>query len=385
MTEKINTFLFGMEFLGTLLCSLILWIDRHRKGANTRLMVLSCIMLAFIAYQVLIKVMFRFGVLSMSIETQQGTTITNLTAVPLGAVILRELTNSFCFDFKHIFLHFSGFIVLTVTYALCHIFCIEYCPIAFKAFLVFLAIYIIYNFILIIRSYRRYQEKIEDIYADIDGRELNWFNTIFALLLANCLRHIIVYVGFGEGVVVSVGIIFSTLLWCYFGYYIHWMRYSPALVNTEDQPIVETAPEGPANGGGKATESSNTADLEEAQQVIQRLQRALDSSNLIQNQDLTRDDLARAINIPQTKLSKAIRVATGQSLSVFITDYRMSMATRLLITSDDNIEQIIFKCGYNTRPPFYRAFQQRFGCTPKEFRTKERAHKRQNSSNNSIA
>jgi AraC-like DNA-binding protein len=62
----------------------------------------------------------------------------------------------------------------------------------------------------------------------------------------------------------------------------------------------------------------------------------------------------------------------GTTISAFITEHRISHAQRLLITTDSKILEIALASGFNTLSRFNRAFLERCGCTPREYRQNHR-------------
>ena len=54
----------------------------------------------------------------------------------------------------------------------------------------------------------------------------------------------------------------------------------------------------------------------------------------------------------------------------YLNDYRLTIAGRLLLTTDDNILLISEKTGFNNLSYFNRLFKQQFHMTPREYRSK---------------
>ncbi|MBK5646182.1 MAG: helix-turn-helix transcriptional regulator, partial [Acinetobacter sp.] len=52
----------------------------------------------------------------------------------------------------------------------------------------------------------------------------------------------------------------------------------------------------------------------------------------------------------------------------YLKNWRMKLASQLLKETDKNIAQVAECVGYSSQAAFSRAFVQRFGCAPKNFR-----------------
>lgn len=78
--------------------------------------------------------------------------------------------------------------------------------------------------------------------------------------------------------------------------------------------------------------------------------------------------LASALNLSESQLYRKLKAISGKSTSVFIRGIRLSAAKNLLQTSDFNISEIAYQCGFNDPAWFSRAFKEEFGVSPSAFR-----------------
>ncbi|MGB7431611.1 MAG: AraC family transcriptional regulator [Ahrensia sp.] len=90
------------------------------------------------------------------------------------------------------------------------------------------------------------------------------------------------------------------------------------------------------------------------------------------NSGLTIGALANEINIPEHRLRKLINNGLGyRNFASFINDHRIDMAKRELAKPDmasAQITTLAFDVGYASLAPFNRAFRERTGMSPREFR-----------------
>lgn len=93
------------------------------------------------------------------------------------------------------------------------------------------------------------------------------------------------------------------------------------------------------------------------------------------NANLTRKDLsaqfiADKMNMSARHLYRKIQEAGAESPLRMIHDCRLHVARDLLQNTTMTIDEIIYKSGFLNRGPFFRAFAEKFGCTPREYREK---------------
>ncbi len=88
----------------------------------------------------------------------------------------------------------------------------------------------------------------------------------------------------------------------------------------------------------------------------------------LNNPDLNVSRLARQLQCNADYLSHLFRVQTGMSLTAWINEQRIAMARELLETSDMNISQIAYACGYTDPVYFTRRFKRSLDMTPGQYR-----------------
>ncbi len=92
------------------------------------------------------------------------------------------------------------------------------------------------------------------------------------------------------------------------------------------------------------------------------------------NPGLTIGELANRMNIPEHRLRRLINKGLGyRNFAAFINDHRIEEAKRRLSapeTAHEQITSIAFDLGYSSLAPFNRAFRERIGMSPSQFREK---------------
>jgi AraC-like DNA-binding protein len=100
-----------------------------------------------------------------------------------------------------------------------------------------------------------------------------------------------------------------------------------------------------------------------------RLQQAMDQQHLHRREGLTLAALAQALNVGEATLRGQINQELGyRNFNDFLHHYRLREATTRLATEDLPVLSIALECGYGSIGPFNRAFKQRMGMTPSEYR-----------------
>lgn len=117
----------------------------------------------------------------------------------------------------------------------------------------------------------------------------------------------------------------------------------------------------PAAAPQLATESPSPA--------LAALQHAMSEQRLYRQEGLTLAALASALNLGETALRTLINQQLGhRNFNDFLHRYRLEEASERLAREDLPILTIALECGYGSIGPFNRAFRQRFGMTPTEYR-----------------
>ncbi len=123
---------------------------------------------------------------------------------------------------------------------------------------------------------------------------------------------------------------------------------------------------GPANAAVTTIATSKPQDP-----AFARLQKLM-HDGAYKNPGLTIGGLAELAKLPEHRLRKLINQQLGyRNFSAFLNDHRIDEAKRLLADqnlADRQITTIAFDLGFSSLAPFNRAFRQRVGTNPREFR-----------------
>lgn len=80
------------------------------------------------------------------------------------------------------------------------------------------------------------------------------------------------------------------------------------------------------------------------------------------------EEVSEICNFSQSHFMRFFKNNMGVSFIDYLNDYRLSMACRMLISSDSSILVIASECGYDNLSYFNRLFKKKYGVTPSGFK-----------------
>lgn len=89
---------------------------------------------------------------------------------------------------------------------------------------------------------------------------------------------------------------------------------------------------------------------------------------------LTIETMANELDLSQSHFMKFFKNTMGTTFIDYLNDYRLTMASRLLISSESSILYIASEVGFDNLSYFNRLFKQRFTITPREYRRRFHAN-----------
>lgn len=83
------------------------------------------------------------------------------------------------------------------------------------------------------------------------------------------------------------------------------------------------------------------------------------------------NDLSRALGVSRSHLSHTFSHRIGSNFRTYVNTLRVDQACLLLRSTEHDITRIAYECGFETQRSFNRAFQERCGMTPSEYRRRQ--------------
>ena len=80
------------------------------------------------------------------------------------------------------------------------------------------------------------------------------------------------------------------------------------------------------------------------------------------------DEVAQIVSLSKEAFCRFFKKTTNKPFFVFLNEYKINLATKMLIDTDQSISQIAYSIGYNNLTFFYRQFQKFKNTSPSEFR-----------------
>lgn len=206
---------------------------------------------------------------------------------------------------------------------------------------------------------RKIREITVQFSADLFGDNLLNKNQMSEIrkMLANSSKGI----AFSQKTIMRVYSLIEKLLTYDSGFYqmVEFLKILYELANDSDYRLLASS------SFAKARVSSDSRRVSKAQDYI--------SSHY--KEEIRLSDLAGLVGMTPTSFSRFFKLRTGRSVSDYIIDIRLGMATRALMESTTSIAEICFDCGFNNVSNFNRIFKKKKNCSPKEFREYYQKHK----------
>lgn len=90
------------------------------------------------------------------------------------------------------------------------------------------------------------------------------------------------------------------------------------------------------------------------------------------HEPITIEDIASLSGFSASHFMRFFKNSMGTSFIDYLNDYRLSMASRMLMSSDDTILNIAADCGYDNLSYFNRLFKRRYGMPPSHYRSQKK-------------
>ncbi|MDJ0922871.1 MAG: AraC family transcriptional regulator [Henriciella sp.] len=127
---------------------------------------------------------------------------------------------------------------------------------------------------------------------------------------------------------------------------------------------------------GEMTRSASIAPRDITRDVgkFERLRPALDLVAQQTSHTVSLEDAASACHLSEAYFSRRFKSVFGMNFSDYVRTYRLRLAARRLIVSGERISDIAFSLGFATPAHFTALFQNRFGMTPRDYRSMAQGH-----------
>ena len=362
----------------------------------------SVLMLTIVAQYVKDLIFIGNTYYGSRLEEQYASSIDLLT-LPMYAIVLVEACRPLWMNWSRAFCFYIPFVVLMVAFWV-HPVPLAYHAMHFAAILcaVFIALWAL-------RELPRFERALKEEYSYAEYINLHWLRGV--ILLFFCLLMLWVYDSMASGVRYDNLFLFNSLvMWiaacfCFYrqsvvinavkSYFVEPSEdnaetnldaaendLDKATAHLEEAEADQNAPHAhtqPENVAETVEEPQPVAEqpvepepeelkLQQEAAFAERMYLLFEKEHVYLNPRLRLSELAMLLGTNRTYLSQYFNQNCESTFYDFVNDYRIHYAKLLLHSTDDTLETIAMNSGFNSLSTFRRAFVQREGMSPIEFR-----------------
>jgi AraC-like DNA-binding protein len=336
--------------LQSLLLAFVLFTHKGPKVVSNRLLATFLLIIAFQFFSLLL---ISF---SLYTATLQGLMcVFGLAYGPLFYLYTSSLLySSFSFKVSYIAHFIPSFIFITGA-LVDHPLCADFGDLLYISILTYLG--------LSVWKINKYQRAVKNIQSLIRSTELDWLKwtwTIFSVvILFDIVDRFVWTLDFLDGAPIT----YLALLFLIF-----WMVYKGL---KQPHIFIGISEQDEAMALGKNNFDQEVD--EHIQKELEEIKSYIEREKSFKQADLSINILAENLNVSPRRLSFMINNYLGKNFMTFINDYRIEMAKKQLIDSDDSAEtvlEVMYDVGFNSKSSFYTLFKSKTGYTPLAYKRK---------------
>lgn len=105
---------------------------------------------------------------------------------------------------------------------------------------------------------------------------------------------------------------------------------------------------------------------QEDKQLLNQIIAIIDKN--ISKNDINSDLIAEELCMGKRKLYRKMKELTNSTPTDFIKNYKLELSANMLKKSNDTVQEIMYKVGFNNRAYFYKEFTKKYGVSPGKYR-----------------
>lgn len=362
----------------------------------------SLLMLTIVAQYVKDLIFIGNTYYSSRLEEQYASSIDLLT-LPMYAIVLVEACRPLWMNWSRAFCFYIPFVVLMVA------FWVHPVPLAYYAMHFAAILCAVFILLWALRELPRFERALKEEYSYAEYINLHWLRGV--ILLFFCLLMLWVYDSMSSGVRYDNIFLFNSLvMWiaacfCFYrqslvinavkSYFVapsednaetnldaaendldKTMAHLEAAdadlnaphVHTQSESVAETVAEPQPVAEQPVEPEPEELKLQQEAAFAERMYLLFEKEHVYLNPRLRLSELAMLLGTNRTYLSQYFNQNCESTFYDFVNDYRIHHAKLLLHSTDDTLETIAMNSGFNSLSTFRRAFVQREGMSPIEFR-----------------
>lgn len=362
----------------------------------------SVLMLTIVAQYVKDLIFIGNTYYGSRLEEQYASSIDLLT-LPMYAIVLVEACRPLWMNWSRAFCFYIPFVVLMVA------FWVHPVPLAYHAMHFAAILCAVFILLWALRELPRFERALKEEYSYAEYINLHWLRGV--ILLFFCLLMLWVYDSMASGVRYDNLFLFNSLvMWiaacfCFYrqlvvinavkSYFVEPSEdnaetnldaaendLDKATAHLEEAEADQNAPHAhtqPESVAETVAEPQPVAEqpvepepeelkLQQEAAFAERMYLLFEKEHVYLNPRLRLSELAMLLGTNRTYLSQYFNQNCESTFYDFVNDYRIHHAKLLLHSTDDTLETIAMNSGFNSLSTFRRAFVQREGMSPIEFR-----------------
>jgi len=304
--------------------------------------------------------------------------VVELTIPPLFWIYVRELTSEHAFGFQGSdSVHFIFPLVPSMVLAIITLLLSDHIQrdgVSIREFvielntilnIVALAQFCFYVY-LVMRRLAAYRRKLMDLFSSTEGMEMSWFRTILLLFLLGIALEFVAEILFATAQSPNPFAPWNHLL----RLVIVWLVAVWGLRQLPDLRIETSETHANSPLMKKYQKSAMSAEL--LISVSTKIREFVEQENGYRDPSLSLKMLAEKISVRPDYISQTLSQEIGESFFDYVNRLRAEEAGELLSNSTSTVIAISNEVGFNSRSSFYKAFKKESGCTPTEYRHKNK-------------
>lgn len=373
----------------------------YRHSSRLKIYV-SVLMLTIVAQYVKDLIFIGNTYYGSRLEEQYASSIDLLT-LPMYAIVLVEACRPLWMNWSRAFCFYIPFVVLMVT------FWVHPVPLAYHAMHFAAILCAVFILLWALRELPRFERALKEEYSYAEYINLHWLRGV--ILLFFCLLMLWVYDSIASGVRYDNLFLFNSLvMWiaacfCFYrqsvvinavkSYFVEPSEDNAETnldaadndldkatahlaaagadqnaphAHTQPESVAETVAEPQPVAEQPVEPEPEELKLQQEAAFAERMYLLFEKEHVYLNPRLRLSELAMLLGTNRTYLSQYFNQNCESTFYDFVNDYRIHHAKLLLHSTDDTLETIAMNSGFNSLSTFRRAFVQREGMSPIEFR-----------------
>lgn len=362
----------------------------------------SVLMLTIVAQYVKDLIFIGNTYYGSRLEEQYASSIDLLT-LPMYAIVLVEACRPLWMNWSRAFCFYIPFVVLMV------VFWVHPVPLAYHAMHFAAILCAVFILLWALRELPRFERALKEEYSYAEYINLHWLRGV--ILLFFCLLMLWVYDSMASGVRYDNLFLFNSLvMWiaacfCFYrqsvvinavkSYFVEPSEDNAETnldaaendldkamapleaaeadqnaphAHTQPESVAETVAEPQPVAEQPVEPEPEELKLQQEAAFAERMYLLFEKEHVYLNPRLRLSELAMLLGTNRTYLSQYFNQNCESTFYDFVNDYRIHHAKLLLHSTDDTLETIAMNSGFNSLSTFRRAFVQREGMSPIEFR-----------------